>query len=143
MLDRDVTVALAKRLLAFHEAGTTEEAADVYRVPTAHYIDADRWQLEMDRIFRRVPLPLALDMRAPRRPCVQGHGRARGADPHHPRPRRPGPRLRQRLPPSGVDRRARRLRRGPPLHLSLPRLGVRPGREPDGHVRKGDVRAGR
>ena len=60
MLDRDVTVALAKRLLAFHEAGTTEEAADVYRVPTAHYIDADRWQLEMDRIFRRVPLPLAL-----------------------------------------------------------------------------------
>ncbi len=60
MLDRDVTVALAKRLLAFHEAGTTEEAAHVYRVPTAHYIDADRWQLEMDRIFRRVPLPLAL-----------------------------------------------------------------------------------
>ena len=105
MLDRDVTVALAKRLLAFHEAGTTEAAADVYRVPTAHYIDADRWQLEMDRIFRRVPLPLAL--------------------------------------PSGGDRRARRLRRGPSLRLSLPRLGVRPGREPERHVRKGDVRAGR
>jgi phenylpropionate dioxygenase-like ring-hydroxylating dioxygenase large terminal subunit len=60
MIDRDEAVALAKRLLAFHESGTTEQAADVYRVPTAHYIDPDRWQLEMDRIFRRVPLPLAL-----------------------------------------------------------------------------------
>jgi phenylpropionate dioxygenase-like ring-hydroxylating dioxygenase large terminal subunit len=60
VLDRDVTVALAKRMLAFHEAGTTEQAAEVYRVPAAHYIDTERWQLEMDRIFRRVPLPLAL-----------------------------------------------------------------------------------
>src|ERR1700694_702372 len=60
MLDRAVTVALTKRMLAFHEAGTTEQAADIYRVPAARYIDAARWQLEMDRIFRRVPLPLAL-----------------------------------------------------------------------------------
>jgi phenylpropionate dioxygenase-like ring-hydroxylating dioxygenase large terminal subunit len=60
MLDRAVTVALTKRMLAFHEAGTTEQAAETYRVPAATYVDGARWQLEMDRIFRRVPLPLAL-----------------------------------------------------------------------------------
>src|SRR6476469_1852434 len=57
---RDDLVALAKRMLAFHESGTTEQAATNYRVPAANYIDPARWQLEMDRIFRRVPLPLAL-----------------------------------------------------------------------------------
>ena len=60
MLDRDTTIALAKRMLALYEGGTTEQADEVYHVPTADYIDARRWQLEMDRIFRRVPLPLAL-----------------------------------------------------------------------------------
>src|SRR3954447_2178394 len=53
-------VTLAKRMLAFHESGTTEQAAGTSRVPAANYIDPRRWQLEMDRIFRRVPLPLAL-----------------------------------------------------------------------------------
>jgi phenylpropionate dioxygenase-like ring-hydroxylating dioxygenase large terminal subunit len=60
MLDRGVTMAMAKRMLAFYEAGTTERAAEHYRVPVANYIDAARWEREMDRIFRRVPLPLAL-----------------------------------------------------------------------------------
>ena len=126
MLDRDTTVALAKRMLAFHEAGTTEQAAEVYRVPTADYIDADRWQLEMDRIFRRVPLPLALtcELREPNSyKAMDALGVpvliTRGPDGR-------APRLRQRLSSPRVDRRARRLRRGPPLHLPLPRLGVRP-----------------
>ena len=67
MLDRTVTVALAKRMLAFHESGTTEHAAEGYRVQTADYIDPVRWQREMDLIFKRVPLPLALtcELRAP------------------------------------------------------------------------------
>lgn len=56
----DDLVALAKRMLAFYESGTTEQAASNYRVPAVNYIDQGRWQLEMDRIFRRVPLPLAL-----------------------------------------------------------------------------------
>ncbi len=60
MLDRDVTLALAKRLLALYEAGTTEQAGESYRVPVAHYIDPARFALEIDRIFKRAPLPLAL-----------------------------------------------------------------------------------
>jgi nitrite reductase/ring-hydroxylating ferredoxin subunit len=67
MLDRESLIALARRMLAFHETGTTEQAATGYRVPASNYIDGSRWQLEMDRIFRRVPLPLALtcEMREP------------------------------------------------------------------------------
>jgi len=30
------------------------------RVPIRNYLDADRWQLEVDRVFRRVPLVLAM-----------------------------------------------------------------------------------
>lgn len=60
MLDRDTGVALAKRMLALHEAGTTDQADTTYRIPTSQYVDPDRFALEMDRIFRRVPLPLAL-----------------------------------------------------------------------------------
>jgi phenylpropionate dioxygenase-like ring-hydroxylating dioxygenase large terminal subunit len=47
-------------MLALHEAGTTDQAATTYRIPTSSYVDPVRWQLEIDRIFRRVPLPLAL-----------------------------------------------------------------------------------
>jgi phenylpropionate dioxygenase-like ring-hydroxylating dioxygenase large terminal subunit len=60
MLDRDDLIALTKRVLAFYESGTTEQAQEHYRVPVSNYIDEARWRLEMDRIFRRVPLPLAL-----------------------------------------------------------------------------------
>ena len=60
MIDHDEVMALAKRLLAHHEAGTTDQAPEQHRVPVSSYVDPDRWQLEMDRIFKRVPLPLAL-----------------------------------------------------------------------------------
>jgi nitrite reductase/ring-hydroxylating ferredoxin subunit len=58
-MDRVELMGLAKRMLAFHEAGTTEQASEQYRVPVWKYFDADRWRLEMDRVFKRVPLPLA------------------------------------------------------------------------------------
>lgn len=60
MLDHDTGVALAKRVLALYEAGTTDQAPSQYRIPAAHYVDPARFALEVDRIFRRVPLPLAL-----------------------------------------------------------------------------------
>lgn len=65
MLDHEATVALAKRMLALDEAHTTEQAAEQFRVPVWKYIDEDRWRLEMDRIFKRVPLPLALSCELP------------------------------------------------------------------------------
>lgn len=58
-------VALTKRLLAHVEAGTTDQAETTYRVPVASYADPARWQAEMDGIFRRVPLMLALTSEIP------------------------------------------------------------------------------
>lgn len=58
-------VALTKRLLAHVEAGTTDQADSTYRVPVTSYCDPRRWQAEMDVIFRRVPLPLAMASEIP------------------------------------------------------------------------------
>ncbi len=51
-------VAMAKRNLAHVKAKTVDQAEGVYRVPTANYYDPERWRLEMDRIFKRLPLVL-------------------------------------------------------------------------------------
>ncbi|CAM5643738.1 Carnitine monooxygenase oxygenase subunit [Streptomyces alboniger] len=37
----------------------------VDREPVAHYLDADRWQREMDAVHRTVPLPLAMSAELP------------------------------------------------------------------------------
>ncbi|MBM3670915.1 MAG: Rieske 2Fe-2S domain-containing protein [Actinobacteria bacterium] len=59
-MQRQAFVELSRRLLAHATAGTTDLAATTYSVSVADYADPDRWQAEMDRIFRRVPLVLAL-----------------------------------------------------------------------------------
>ncbi|MEM9034746.1 MAG: aromatic ring-hydroxylating dioxygenase subunit alpha [Actinomycetota bacterium] len=49
-------VEMARRALEHADAGTQGQADDVLRIPAANYVDRDRWELEMARIFRRVPL---------------------------------------------------------------------------------------
>lgn len=58
---------LAQRLLAHLENGTTDSADAVKYIPVRNYVDPERWQLEMERIFRRLPLLLAFscEMRQP------------------------------------------------------------------------------
>ena len=53
-------VAMARHNLAHTKAGTIARAPDVFRVPAAHYVDPERFRLEVERIFRRLPLVLAL-----------------------------------------------------------------------------------
>jgi phenylpropionate dioxygenase-like ring-hydroxylating dioxygenase large terminal subunit len=60
MLQHDELVSLAKRVLAHVENGTTDQTDDVATVPIGSYADPERWQAEMDRIFKRVPLALTL-----------------------------------------------------------------------------------
>lgn len=55
----DELFAEVRRTLAHTKAGTTPHEPAQLRVPVGHYTDPDRWALEMDRIFRRVPLLLA------------------------------------------------------------------------------------
>ncbi len=55
----------ARRTIAHTRAGTVPLEDDVMRVPAAVYHDPDRWRLEMDRIFRRVPLVLGFTCELP------------------------------------------------------------------------------
>jgi carnitine monooxygenase subunit len=57
-VSREQLVIAARRNLAHVRNGTVPLDDDVLRVPTTNYYDPDRWKLEMDRVFRRLPLVL-------------------------------------------------------------------------------------
>lgn len=59
-MSRAKLVAQARRTLAHAQAGTVPLEPDQLRVPTSNYSDPARWGLEIDRIFRRVPLVLGM-----------------------------------------------------------------------------------
>lgn len=63
--NRDEMLALTRRLLAHVEAGTTDMLDTTCTVPVATYLDPDQWRREMDMIFRRVPLLVALGCELP------------------------------------------------------------------------------
>jgi nitrite reductase/ring-hydroxylating ferredoxin subunit len=54
----DPLVEMTRRNIAHVKAGTVDQEPDVYAVPATHYYAPERWQLEMDRIFKRLPLVL-------------------------------------------------------------------------------------
>ena len=56
---RSEYLAIAWRLIAHLEKGTTDSAETVKHVPVENYLEPARWQCEMDRIFKRLPLLLA------------------------------------------------------------------------------------
>ena len=58
-MSRAQLIDMAKQDLAHGRAGTQSQADDILRIPAISYTDEDRWQLEMDRIFKRVPLMAA------------------------------------------------------------------------------------
>ena len=57
-MSRTQLVEMARRNLAHVKAGTVDQAPDVFRVPAANYHDPERFALEMERIFKRLPLVL-------------------------------------------------------------------------------------
>lgn len=57
-MSRDQLVTLTKRTIAHGQGGTVPLEDDVMRVPSSNYHEPQRWQLEMDRIWRRMPLVL-------------------------------------------------------------------------------------
>jgi nitrite reductase/ring-hydroxylating ferredoxin subunit len=58
-MSRAELVAMARRNLEYVRAGTIPQEPDVFRVPASNYFDPERWQVEVDRIFKRLPLMLA------------------------------------------------------------------------------------
>jgi nitrite reductase/ring-hydroxylating ferredoxin subunit len=57
-MSREVLVDLARRTLGHARAGTVPLAAEIAEIPASNYYNPDRWQLEMDRVFKRLPLVL-------------------------------------------------------------------------------------
>ena len=55
----------AERLLAFSESNTTYQAADIVTVPAKRYTDRNEAEAEIDMIFKRLPLMLALSCEIP------------------------------------------------------------------------------
>lgn len=45
--------------------GATQQADAIYTVPASNYVDEGRWALEMERIFKKLPLLLALSAEIP------------------------------------------------------------------------------
>lgn len=56
---REELLAMARRTIAHAKARTTDQADAVALVPVSNYVDADRWQREVDLVFKRLPLLVA------------------------------------------------------------------------------------
>jgi len=51
---------IAQSIVDHYENGTTSQANTTLSVPVSHYTDPARWSQEIERIFKRVPLMLAM-----------------------------------------------------------------------------------
>ena len=58
-MTREQLVEMSRREVENLQHNRIDLAPDVYRIPTALYYDPERWRLEVDRIFKRLPLALA------------------------------------------------------------------------------------
>lgn len=57
-MSRELLVEMGRRTLEYARIGSGPLTESVVQVPSSNYHDPERWQLEMDRVFRRVPLVL-------------------------------------------------------------------------------------
>ena len=59
-MSRAQLIEMAKANIAHVKAGTIPQEPGLYRVPASNYYAPERWALEVERIFKRVPLMLGL-----------------------------------------------------------------------------------
>jgi phenylpropionate dioxygenase-like ring-hydroxylating dioxygenase large terminal subunit len=59
-MSREKLVAMAERTIAHNKAGTVHLTESVTTIPASNYFDPERWEREVDMIFKRVPLLLAM-----------------------------------------------------------------------------------
>ncbi|MEY4361134.1 MAG: hypothetical protein RL391_440 [Actinomycetota bacterium] len=58
-MSRKKLIAMAERTIAHNKAGTVDQTEGVTTIPASNYFDPERWQREVDLIFKRVPLLIA------------------------------------------------------------------------------------
>jgi len=59
-MSREKLVAMAERTIAHNKAGTVHLTESMTTIPASNYFDPEHWQREVDMIFKRVPLLLAM-----------------------------------------------------------------------------------
>ena len=57
-MSRAQLIEIAKKDLKHGRNGTLDQADEVVQIPVENYYDRDRWEAEMQKIFRRLPLLL-------------------------------------------------------------------------------------
>lgn len=65
-MDRQIVGDVAEAMLDYVESGTTFMGDGSMTVPTSSYTDPDQWGAEIELIFKRVPLMLALTCEMPK-----------------------------------------------------------------------------
>ena len=65
MHDQADLIDLARRALAHEQKRTTDQASDIMRMPVSAYTDEVRYSAERDRIFKTLPLAMALSLELP------------------------------------------------------------------------------
>ncbi len=58
-MSREQLVRIAKRNLAHAADGTQDQADGIVQIPVSNYFAEDRWKLEMERVFGRLPVVVA------------------------------------------------------------------------------------
>ncbi len=56
---------MARHNMGHAREGTVEQAEDVLKIPADHYTDPDRFDAEMNQVFKRIPLMMALTCEIP------------------------------------------------------------------------------
>jgi nitrite reductase/ring-hydroxylating ferredoxin subunit len=64
-MTKTALLEMAKEGIAHAQAGTLRQADSIYSVPAQNYHNPQRWQLEMERVFKRMPLMLAFSAELP------------------------------------------------------------------------------
>ncbi len=59
-MSRERLLEMARRVVEHHRSGQMPLAESITRLPARNYYDPDRWAQELDLIFRRLPLVVAL-----------------------------------------------------------------------------------
>ncbi len=57
---RQQLVEITREIVAHGKAGTIPQTDSIFQVPATHYTDPARFALELERVFKRVPLMLAM-----------------------------------------------------------------------------------
>lgn len=59
---QETALSLMERVIAFHRAGSTEQADAPWYEPVANYRDDELFEAERELLFKQIPLPLALSV---------------------------------------------------------------------------------